>query len=406
LTAIERRAKKRVKVKDKTCEKMATTETIDYNSFSVEDLKERLRILKAKTNGNKSELVKRLMQIDPMGSIVNAKMSENIPEDDDVNEARETMNQTNEEANEILRMRRELEISKKERELARKELELVKRENELLQNMRRLSVNVEALEGQRTNIRDIERNVNNDEANKKPNITAIAELLSSFDGRSNTYETWERQVIFLKNTYKLSDDLTKVMIGLRLKGKAIEWLHSKPEHISLSINDLLRKLKEMFYHQSSKIVTRKQFEQRVWRRDETFSSYYHDKIILANRIPIDDDETIEYVIEGIPDPALRDQARIQRLNTRESLLEAFEKISLRGRNHHGGAYSRNEDKIKQHKADAKTEKDETTKTVKRCHNCGLPTHVAIDCPMKSKGKKCFECQEFGHIAAKCPKKVR
>lgn len=72
---------------------------------------------------------------------------------------------------------------------------------------------------------------------------------------------------------------------------------------------------------------RKQFEQCTWKRDETFSSYLHDKVIMANRIPINDDEVIEYVVEGIPDPVLRDQARVQWLNSQESLLEALEKIS-------------------------------------------------------------------------------
>jgi len=96
----------------------------------------------------------------------------------------------------------------------------------------------------------------------------------------------------------------KVMLRLRFKKKASEWLHSKPEYIAMRMDDLLKKLREMFYHQSSKIVRRRQFEQRVRKRDKSFSSYYHDKMILANHIPIDDDETIKYVIENILDPVL------------------------------------------------------------------------------------------------------
>ncbi|EZA51983.1 hypothetical protein X777_09442 [Ooceraea biroi] len=96
------------------------------------------------------------------------------------------------------------------------------------------------------------------------------------------------------------------MIGLRFKGKALEWLHSRSEYIAMSVGDLLDKLRDMFYRRPSKIVRRKQFEQRIWKRDETFSSYFHDKIILANRVPLDNDEIIDYVIEGIPDPELRD----------------------------------------------------------------------------------------------------
>lgn len=134
----------------------------------------------------------------------------------------------------------------------------------------------------------------------------------------------------MKDAYKLSDDLMKIMIGSRLKGKALEWLHSRSEYIAMPIDNLLRELRGMFQRRSNKILMRRQFEQRIWKRDETFSAYLHDKVIIANRIPIDNEEIMEYVIEGIPDPMLRDQARVQQLNSQESLLKAFEKISLRG----------------------------------------------------------------------------
>lgn len=44
---------------------------------------------------------------------------------------------------------------------------------------------------------------------------------------------------------------------------------------------------------------------------------------VASNVPIEeDDELINYIILGIPDPALRDQAYIQRLGTQTDLLEA------------------------------------------------------------------------------------
>lgn len=98
--------------------------------------------------------------------------------------------------------------------------------------------------------------------------------------------------------------------------------------------------------------------------------FLHDKVILANRIPIEAEETIEYMIEGIPDPMLRDQARVQRLNTQKNLLEAFKKITLRGRSSHAGMQLKDEEKVKQQKTDEKSVKSEAVKATKRCHNCG------------------------------------
>lgn len=132
----------------------------------------------------------------------------------------------------------------------------------------------------------------------------------------------------LQVTYSLNDDTTKVMIGSRLKGKAINWFHSKPEHIGLAVGDLLAELRSMFSYKQNKVTIRKQFEERVWKKDEGFSDYFHEKLILANHVPVADDEIIDYIIDGIPDPVLKDQARIQGFRSRAS-LEAFQRVTLR-----------------------------------------------------------------------------
>lgn len=115
---------------------------------------------------------------------------------------------------------------------------------------------------------------------------------------------------------------------MRLKGKVLEWLHSKPELVEITVEALLCEIKTMFDHRPSRIVLRKKFEERMWKKGETFSDYVHQKIILGNRVPIDEEELVEYIIDGIPDRALRDQARLSGLNTQAALLEAFERITL------------------------------------------------------------------------------
>lgn len=58
----------------------------------------------------------------------------------------------------------------------------------------------------------------------------------------------------------------------------------------------------------------------MWKASETFSDYYHEKIIMANRVPIAKDELIDYLLEGIPDVRLRDQTRMQQFVLPSSLL--------------------------------------------------------------------------------------
>ena len=55
-----------------------------------------------------------------------------------------------------------------------------------------------------------------------------------FDYVESNLDEWERQVKLLKTAYKLVDDVTRVLICSRLKGKALSWFHSRPEHIEMS----------------------------------------------------------------------------------------------------------------------------------------------------------------------------
>ena len=70
----------------------------------------------------------------------------------------------------------------------------------------------------------------------------------------------------------------------------------------------------------------------MWKKEESFSEYLHQKIILGNRVSVND-KIVEYIIEGIPDPVLRNLARAQKIKTKKDLLELFDitsRISLQG----------------------------------------------------------------------------
>lgn len=244
----------------------------------------------------------------------------------------------------------------------------------------------------------------------RANIAAIADLLSNFSGQSSDYEIWEKQVKLLKATYKLEDDAARILVGMRLKGKALEWLHSKSEYIAMTFDRLLDELKAMFHRRQSKVAIRKKFEERMWRKNETCHEYFHEKIIMGNRVPIDDSEILEYVIEGIPDEVLQNQARIQRFTTTDGLLEAFEKVTLRDRASTSGSSTSNKRNDNQNKNERKEtgngggNKQHSAKVV-RCFNCGERDHVSANCPTKERGAKCFKCGERGHIASKCSEKT-
>lgn len=136
----------------------------------------------------------------------------------------------------------------------------------------------------------------------------------------------------LRTTYCINDDITRVMIGMRLKDKALEWLYSRPKCIEMPIDELFNEMRNMYQPHRSKLMLRRTFENRTWKKDETFSEYLHDKMIMGNRVPIDKKEMLDYIIDDIPDEILQNQARIQRFETMSDLQEAFEKVTLGDKN--------------------------------------------------------------------------
>lgn len=201
---------------------------------------------------------------------------------------------------------------------------------------------------------------------------------------------------------------------MRLGGRAIERFHSKPEYIGMTADQLIEGLRGMFYHRPSKIALKRRFEERVWKRNETFRDYVHAKVIMANRIAVSD-EMLKYIIDGISDSNLRDLARIQGFSTREEILKAFDEIALRDRSSPVAATNsrqgeRNGDAKRKGKKNVKddvsvkgerknvSERKECD-SVKRCFNCGLKDHISSVCPTKA--QKCFKCNEYGHIAHDC-----
>lgn len=138
-------------------------------------------------------------------------------------------------------------------------------------------------------------------------IRGIKELLPEFDATDNTFWRWRQQLELLRNFYGLDENSMRILITSRLKGVALTWFYSRAEHVILTVDDLLDKMKQIF--DLGKLSLCRNFESRVWKRDESFCDYYHDKVVLANRVPIVEDELLDYLIDGVTDENLHESFR-------------------------------------------------------------------------------------------------
>ena len=103
---------------------------------------------------------------------------------------------------------------------------------------------------------------------------------------------------------------------------------------------------------------------------------------------------MDYIIDEIPDTTLQKQARIQCFESMQTLLAAFEKVSLHSRL--ASLDEKYKPGQKEDKTSAKTgtKYDASTTRRVRCFNCGKWGHISLECdqPQRRKGS-CSRCEE-------------
>ncbi|KAF2896112.1 hypothetical protein ILUMI_10063 [Ignelater luminosus] len=153
----------------------------------------------------------------------------------------------------------------------------------------------------------------------------ICQLLCQYNG-SGEINLWFQRINLIQETYKVEDRILTLAVVNKLNDKALDWFHSKPSHVELSWKELETQLTDMFGRKENKLKTRRTFEQRMWKRDEAFNDYYHDRALLANKLQLEEPEIIEYVVEGIEDITLRNQAKLKESTTLNKLLTTMNEL--------------------------------------------------------------------------------
>lgn len=145
----------------------------------------------------------------------------------------------------------------------------------------------------------------------------------------------------------------KLIVLKHLKGNAQIWSMSQTDLMKMDLQEWFKKMEEFFLVKTSSIELYKQLESRKWRFGESFGEYCSEKQILALPLQLHESSLIEYLIEGIPDLQLRNQARIRNFSRVADIKNAFAFIKIHQRTNSSSSII--------------------------CYNCRQPGHIAARC---------------------------
>ena len=92
---------------------------------------------------------------------------------------------------------------------------------------------------------------------------------------------------------------------------------------------MLDEMFTLFGERESRLNIRRKFESRKWFFVEDYSSQFNNKVLLADRLGVPEDELIDYIIDGIMDDSLKTHANLRCFQEKSQLLMSFSKIQLK-----------------------------------------------------------------------------
>lgn len=199
------------------------------------------------------------------------------------------------------------------------------------------------------------------------------------DDRNQSAEKWCSKVDELQQAYKWNEESTIFFASAKVKGEAESWCKGL-QTLRLSWTDWKEKLIKTFPSRRNYLSLLTEIVHRVKRADETYSTYFREKMILLNLCNISGLDAVECLLGGVHDKPFLAGANGGQYKTPEALFQYFI--------------------------------DTDNNTPPSTFNCVTPARGKFEVKPKVKYQgdrvqqnekriECFKCHKLGHYASAC-----
>ena len=121
----------------------------------------------------------------------------------------------------------------------------------------------------------------------KPNNNDIAIQIANFSGDEKLdIKPWLENIESLKNLYNISDIAVKSIAVSKLTVAAQKYYFSLHNYPSLSWNEFRNKMLTMFKIEVDHLSLMNALQNLKWRNGEVFRKYFHNKVLIANKLKL------------------------------------------------------------------------------------------------------------------------